>query len=250
MAPLETILALHQTLVELRDARDRLAGVPDWMSDLHDRHSARKAEIEAEQSIADDADRSRREAEAAVADARERLDHYQKQISQVTNQREYGALLKEIDTVKTEISEQEEAAVGALETAEEAQSKANEAREGFAELDATYAEELAKWEAQKPAVAERVDALEARAVELREPMAKPHQAIFDRLWQRTGGHAVSEVQRIEGRSGVMWHCTACSYNVRPQIAMEIRNGAIVQCESCKRILFWPPAPQEPDGAEA
>jgi predicted nucleic acid-binding Zn-ribbon protein len=39
--------------------------------------------------------------------------------------------------------------------------------------------------------------------------------------------------------GTMWHCTACNYNVRPQIVVEIRNnGSLIQCDSCKRILYF------------
>jgi predicted nucleic acid-binding Zn-ribbon protein len=38
------------------------------------------------------------------------------------------------------------------------------------------------------------------------------------------------------------HCEACQVRLRPQLIMEIRKGdRIVQCESCMRILYAPPA---------
>lgn len=245
MPQLESILSLQFTQVELEDARLKLAGVPDWMAELHDEYSSRKELIDAEEAAVAEAERERREAEAEVQDAQERLEKYQGQIRQVTTQREYGALLKEIDTVKEQIKNAEDRALQALQVNEEASEKAESLRAEFADLEGQYKTELAKWEEEKPSVAERAHELEKKAAALREQVPPGLLSLYDRLYKATRGEAVAKVLRIEvGRGQVMWHCKACHYNVRPQLLVEIRGGGIHQCESCKRILYWEDDPDD------
>src|SRR5687768_12437856 len=107
---LRTIVRLQRALDELRRAERQLAGVPDWMEELHGQHSARLAEIAAVQEAAEEAARNRRRAEGAIQEAAEKLKHFQQQVSLVRTQREYSALLTEIDTVKASIKSLEEQA--------------------------------------------------------------------------------------------------------------------------------------------
>ena len=101
---LETIVELQAALNHLRDAERRLHGIPDWMRELHEEHASSKAEIDEIEKAVEEAARERRTAEAAASDAQEKLKKYQQQINRVSTQREYGALLQEIDTVKGQIS--------------------------------------------------------------------------------------------------------------------------------------------------
>ncbi|MDA8017251.1 MAG: C4-type zinc ribbon domain-containing protein [Thermoanaerobaculia bacterium] len=246
MSDLDSIVELNKTLQELAAARQRLDGIPDWMEELHEEHSGRLAEIEGEEARRAEAEKVRREAEAAVSDAQEKLQRYQLQISQVTTQREYGALLKEIDGVKTEIKENEEAAVAAMEASEEAEQQVETMRSDFQELDQRYQDELAKWEEEKPGVEETAAHLKQRAEELKKEVPRGLLSLFQRLYERTNGNAVAEVVRLPMVKGnPMYHCTACNYNVRPQTLVELSRGQIHHCDSCKRILYY-----KPDAGEA
>ena len=237
---LDTIVELQAALHHLRDAERRLHGIPDWMRELHDEHASSKAEIEEIEMAVEEAARERRTAEAAAADAQEKLKKYQQQINRVSTQREYGALLQEIDTVKTQISGSEEKALSSLERHEQAQKQLDARRESFRELDERYAAELARWEAEKPGVAQQVADLKARIAELRGKLPRGVVSQFERILERYPGGALASVRLIErpGKAQREWHCSACNYRVRPQSVVEIRNGnGLVQCDSCKRILF-------------
>jgi len=238
---LDSVVALQHTLDDLERALRRLHGIPDWMQELHGEHAGRKAEIDAIATEIDDAGHERRTSEAEVDDARQKLRRYQLQINEVSTQREYGALLQEIDTVKRQISEGEERAIQALERADRLGEDLAAKRDGFRELDERYSTELAKWEAQKPEVAAEVDDLERRVDELRGEIPKNVLAQFDRLLERSGGAALAPIRRVDraaSRGASMWHCGVCNYRVRPQVVVEIRNtGRLIYCESCKRILY-------------
>lgn len=237
---LQGVRELQELLNQLKDAGRRLNEIPDWMTELHQEHSARKSEIAALEELAETAGRERRAAESAVQDAQEKLKKYQQQISKVSNQREYGALLQEIDTVKVQISTQEEAALGSLESADSAQKNLTELREAFRELDERYKSELARWEGEKPGVAKEVESLRARVSEVKGALPRARLSQFERILDRYPGGALSQVRIIErpGKGQREWHCSACNYRVRPQVLVEIRAGSeLIQCDSCKRILF-------------
>jgi hypothetical protein len=237
---LQNILELQAALSRLREAEGRLQGIPDWMRELHDEHEARKGEIQALEETAEEAARQRRAAESAVQDAQEKLKKYQQQINRVSTQREYGALLHEIDTVKGQISSQEEQAFSSLEHYEQAQKDLAALRESFREVEERYAAEMARWDSEKPEIARQAEDLRGRISDLKQRLARNLVSQFERILERYPAGAVAPVRIIErpGRGQREWHCAACNYRVRPQVVVEIRNGsALVQCDSCKRILF-------------
>lgn len=243
---LDTIIDLQNAIHQLKGAEQRLSGVPDWMRELHEEHTGRKAEIDALQEVAETAAKERRAAETAAQDAQEKLKKYQQQINRVTNQREYGALLQEIDTVKTQISSSEGQAFSALERHEKTEKDLAEKRESFRDLDERYSTELARWEAEKPGVAGQITELKEKIASLRGTLPRQVSSQFDRVLLRNPGGALSPVRPIErppGKTQREWACTSCNYRVRPQTVVEIRNSeALVQCDSCKRILYLEPEP--------
>ncbi len=242
MRLLETVVELQQTQNALTTARAQIEGVPDWMRELHTEHTARRAELDLLAASLEEAAAAQRLAQAAAADADARLRRFQDQISQVRNQREYSALLQEIDAAKAQIREHQGQAFAALERQESEQARSTEAEEAFREVDGRYQVELAKWEAQKPEVAREAEVLSGRLAALRERLPRPLLAQFDLICRRYGGQALAAARRVDriGRGQEMWHCSACHYRVRPQAIVEIRNqGAVVACDSCKRILYLP-----------
>jgi len=242
---LETIVELQEALNQLGEARERLHGIPDWMRELHDEHVARSAEIQVLDETAEILGRDRRLAEAAIGDAQEKLKKYQQQINRVSTQREYGALLQEIDGAKAQITTCEEQAFSLLDKLEQTQRDLATKREDFRELDQRYAAELARWEEEKPAVAQRVAELETQIAGLKAKLPRGLFSQFERIRERHGRTALAPIRLLErpGRGPREWHCGACNYRVRPQVVVEIRNSSdLVQCDSCKRILYLPEAP--------
>ncbi|MDH3405044.1 MAG: C4-type zinc ribbon domain-containing protein [Acidobacteriota bacterium] len=241
MTTIETIVDLQHAYTELGAAEELLQGIPDWMQELHEEYGARRTEIEAIAAAIELAAAERRGAEAGVADTQERLKHYQEQIGQVRNQREYSALLQEIDLVKQQILGFEEQALQALEQQETEQARLDEERQAFAELESRYQQELEKWEAQKPEVAAGAEKLRGRIEVLEGRLPPPILHQFRLIRERFDGVALAEVRELQrvGKGRQMWHCSGCNYRVLPQSLVEIRNnGSVVLCDSCKRILYY------------
>jgi predicted nucleic acid-binding Zn-ribbon protein len=154
----------------------------------------------------------------------------------VRNQREYSALLQEIDTAKEQISAVEERDLSAMEQGEEAQRLLEERSGDFQELDERYQQELQKWEGQKPDVARRAEELRQQVAELEARVPKAILAMFERTRLRYGGSALALVLEIDRKGPRIWHCGACNYRVRPQTVVAIQAKKIETCDSCRRIL--------------
>ncbi len=246
MSHLQTVIELQQALDKMRATEELLAGIPDWMQELHEQHSARNAEIESLETEIESLIQERRAHEAEIADYREKVKHYQEQISQVRNQREYGALLQEIDTAKRQIHNLEEQALATLESQEEIGSRLAEEREGFRALDEQHAAGLSQWEKEKPDVEQEAEKLKGRIEVLRERIPRPLLSQFERISEHYSGKALAPIQKIDRSKGpIMWHCGACNYRVRPQSVVLIQTqGALELCDSCKRILYFAEAPAE------
>jgi len=244
---LALVTELQHALTEARDLEALLSGIPDWMTELHEEHSERKAEIDALREVLETAAAERRAAEATATDCQEKLAGYQEQIGQVRNQREYGALLQEIDTVKNQIRECEEQALAAFARSEETEGQISEAEAAFADLDQRYADSQKKWEAEKPEIARQAKDLGKRIEHLEEGLPSNILGYFRRIFERHGGNAMAEVfevQQTGKKASPLWHCGACNYRVRPQAIVEIvDHGNLVLCDSCKRILYI----SSPDG---
>src|SRR5262245_16809177 len=194
---LQNILELQAALTRLREAEARLSGIPDWMRALHQEHETRKAEIASLEQTAEEAVRQRRAAEAAVQDAQEKLKKYQQQINRVSTQREYGALLQEIDTVKGQIASQEEQAFSSFEHHEQAQKELAALRESFREVEERYAAEMARWESEKPEITRQADDLRGRIADLKQLLPRGLVAQFERILDRYPAGAVAPVRPIE-----------------------------------------------------
>jgi hypothetical protein len=236
---LDSLVQLQLALKEADTARRQLEDLPDSMREVHDQHrTAVETMRRLEEQIESD-EHERRIAEAAAADANLKLGQYQDQINRVTTQREYGALLKEIDAVKAKVGGHEEEALGVIERIDVARRELEQVRGDFASLDQRYREQLALWEQERPSVAARLQDVERDIGRLRALIPIHLLRQFELLYQRLDGDALSTVAKMQAvaRGPVVWHCSVCNYRVRPQVIVEIKtNGALVQCERCHRFL--------------
>ena len=85
----------------------------------------------------------------------------------------------------------------------------------------------------------RPEEVVAELLTLKAELPRSVVAHFLRIVERVPGGAMAAIRRAERPGGqALWHCSACNYQIRPQVALEIRTkGSILQCDSCRRFLF-------------
>ncbi len=235
----ESIVELHEVLAALKDQKALYEGVPESMSQLHEERESVKREIDEIDEQLQRSELERRSQDGSAAEFKERIDQLQDQIGQVTTQREYGAILSEIDTAKENLRTHEEASLGELEASEEATTRKTELEDRFKELDGDYQTQLAAWEEERPAVKDRIDQLEAQLEVVRGKVSASVLAQFERLFERHDGDPLAKIHKIDRSGPSMWRCSVCNYSVRPQVVVEIRRSSeLVLCECGRQRIFY------------
>jgi len=171
-----------------------------------------------------------RELEQSLVHERDNMVRAEERLPAIKTQKEYVAVLKEIDSAKRfekEISEQIEAKKA--ETAgfvADRDEKAGEL-EGIVEKAATRLEEIRTESADLvEQLASRQEARDTLFQEIPKPMQRKYQLLFD----RRGGLAV--VQAAQGA------CQGCNMHLPPQLFNSLMRVAEIQtCPHCNRLLY-------------
>ena len=236
-ADLERLIALQRLDSTARDAERRLAEAPEREKALEERlATARERVTTAKQRLATN-QTSRREIEKDVAVHQGRLSKFREQAMAVKTNQEYHAIQKEIGFAQGEIKSIEDRI---LERMLEADELTATVKRGEAELVAeqkaveadrrTLSAELAELTASLTQIAAERAALVAK-------LDKALLALFEQVSNKRNGIAVAEA-----RDGI---CTICHVRLRPQVFNTVRrNEAILQCDTCNRVLYFVPAPAE------
>lgn len=229
-AQLLKLLRIQELALEIRGASAVVAGTPGRLEEIEGRFRERNAEYVAMKDRHEEIERDRSDREGETALLRETLKKYNDGLMNVKNTREYAAVLKEIDTVKAQISAHDDAILAGMTE--------------FEALAADLAERAAHIGEERAAVE-----AERRQVESDEAAANGQIARcgVERASIEAGLPAdlVDSVRRVEeARQGIFLakadkeSCTACFVRVRPQVFQEIRQATrIHSCNSCRRFLY-------------
>jgi predicted nucleic acid-binding Zn-ribbon protein len=159
------------------------------------------------------------------------LEHFQKQKGMVTNEREFTAVISEIDYA-TKALEETSARHRELEEAiasigEEIVSR----REARPEEEAAHREIVDSWEQRKEELRQKIHDLAHEAESIEAELQPKNRARVLRLLQSKHGTAMSAV--IDGS------CSVCHFALRPHLQQRVRRcEEIIDCEHCHRILYF------------
>jgi len=240
-ADLERLITLQRLDLAIHDAERRLADEPsrlqaiDAKLDAARQHVANaKAQLASSQSV-------RREIEKDTALHQGRLSKFRDQAMAVKTNQEYHAIQHEIAFAQNEIKGLEDRMLEKMVEADDLTAAVKQAETALATM-------TREGDAERRAIAVEHDQLRASVEQLQaERQAivsntpKDVLNVFEIVARRRGGVAVAEA-----RDGI---CTICHVRLRPQVFNTVRrNDAIIQCDSCQRILYFnPPAPAAPAG---
>jgi predicted nucleic acid-binding Zn-ribbon protein len=242
MSPdLQRLIDLQRFESAIADARSRIASHPQRLADADIRLTAATQALEAVKTRLKDNQDARRALEKDVALYQGRLSKFKDQQSAVKTNREYQALGHEIETAQQELGNVEEKV---LERMMEADVIAADIKEG----ERTFAARRAEIDAERKALVEELAAAETslktatdgRAA-LLESLDPRLVAVFEQVARARKGVAVT----LATRDGL---CSVCHVRLRPAVFQQVRhNDALVQCDSCQRILYYIPPPPPTEG---
>ena len=235
---LEGLIRLQAVESELKRTDGELAQLPARQAELEARLSAERSRLDALKGSLDGSQKSRKREEGALQDLEAKRSKYKGQLMDVKTNKEYTAMLHEIEGVEREIRSREDVILGEMESAESLVAEVKKEEEVFRREEARHKQEVAALEKQRGELTARRERLAGERAQAESAISDEVRALFHRVAKLRGaGLAAAR----EGR------CQECHLLLRLQMYSELkRNDAITQCPQCNRILYYDP----PVAAEA
>ncbi len=185
----------------------------------------------------------RKEADGYELELKEREEHIVRlraSLNKARTNKEYAAILKELNTLKADNSVLEDRALNAIEEVENIRGETQK----LSEKIKTEQQRLEQMERDNADEIERLRKMEeeliARRREAASKVPPESLAVFERVAQQYGGEAMAAVE-IEGdRPPHSYICGGCfmSLNAEHANALRVRDE-VRTCDNCGRILYIP-----------
>src|SRR5262245_39817244 len=227
---LERVIALQRLDTAAHDAERRLADQPQREKALDERREAARADLAAaKEQLAKNAE-ARRAIEKDVAVHQGRLSKFREQAMAVKTNVEYHAIQKEMAFAQGEIKTLEDGILERLLEADEITARVKQAEAMLGKEQKAVEAERKAMAAEHVQLQASLEKIAADRTELVKALDPSVLATFELVSKRRNGIGVAEA-----RNGI---CTICHVRLRPQVFNTVlRNEAILQCDSCNRILF-------------
>jgi predicted nucleic acid-binding Zn-ribbon protein len=233
-ADLEKLVRLHTLELELGREEGELAAIPRLRQELADRLAADRGRLDGARAALEACQKSRKQHEAAVQDLEAKRSKYKGQLMEVKTNKEYTAMLHEIEGVEREIRSREDQILEEMEKAETLTQDVRREETAFKAVEQDAQREAGELDGKEKKVGAEVARLRAERDEVARSVPEDARYLYQRV-AKLRGTAVAEV-----RDGI---CQTCHMTVRPQVWVELRkNETLFQCESCSRILYYQPPP--------
>lgn len=228
---MQALAPLHECEQALDALSRRRAELPGRIAEVEGKAQAARERIAAQREALEEAEKLRREREAALQDTEAKRDKFKGQTALVKTNEEYTALLREIDQAGENISQIEEEILVAMERIEEvtdglAATEREQERiaQDFDRQAKQLQDELRQVESELESSAKQLD---ERVAEL-EPGVRH---LFERARQAKGSGTAS----LKGQV-----CVACHRDVPFEDINRVIGGDVVPCQSCRRLLVVDP----------
>jgi predicted nucleic acid-binding Zn-ribbon protein len=232
-ADLERLISLQRIDSAIHDADHRLADEPARIKALDTRlDDARQQVATARDAVARNV-AARREIEKDVALHQGRLSKFRDQAMNVKTNQEYHAIQHEIAFAQNEIKSHEDRMLERMLEADDLAAALKTAEGGLATAQKEVDAEKRAIAVEHDVLRSKLDTLKGDRAGIVGSLTQEALSIFEMVSKRRHGVAVAEA-----RDGI---CTICHVRLRPQVFNTVRrNEAVIQCDSCQRILYFVP----------
>jgi hypothetical protein len=187
--------------------------------------------------------KKRRELEAEVKDLKVQIGKYKRQTNDVKTNKEYTALLKEIEESEKKVDGLEEAFISEMLLEDDIQKEIRAANLRYAEAQDKLTREKERIFQKKREMEEKAALLAAQRESLLPELPPEQVNLYHRIYQNKGGMALSPVTDD--------FCSMCHVRVRPQVLNELKEAKkVILCENCGRVLYYKAKPEEKAEAES
>ena len=231
---LEALVRLHHVEADLKRVEADLAELPRLRQQVEERLLRDRSRLDAARADLEASQKTRKQNESAVQDLEAKRSKYKGQLMEVKTNKEYTAMLHEIEGVDRDIRAREDLILEEMEKAEELAGRVKSEEASFRVVEADARTETGALDARERDLGADAERLRAEREAVVASVPADALALYGRV-AKLRGTAVAEA-----RDGI---CQTCHVKIRVQVWVEIRkNERVFQCEACSRVLYYEPPP--------
>ena len=228
---LDRLIRLQRLETAAEEARRTIADHPERAQALDTRLQQARNLVAGVKARLGAAFEKRRADEKEVATVQTRLAKYKDQLLEVKTNREYTAMLHEIEAAQNDIRVREDRILEIMMESDDLGAEAKRTESELKKAEKEIAAERAALQEEMVSMRAQLEQVSAARQKLATEIDRLALAIFEQTAKSRKGVAVAEA-----RNGL---CTICHVRLRPQVFNEVRrNESIIQCDSCRRILYF------------
>jgi uncharacterized protein len=232
---MKRLVRVQEIISEVEALQEKIAAVPVEVARLEKDLLAAQKDVESEKAHLQELGKDRRRLEMELMGIEAKITKYQSQLLEVKTNKEYQAMLHEIEGCRKERAafderilvemEESEKRQGAVRTLEETlENKRRDTAQGKTRLDAE-AQELKR----------RAGTLEVERRSLEAEISADYLQPFLKVARQRKGLALVAVRDER--------CGGCHVRVMPKLIQQVRRAqGLIACDSCKRFLYVPDEP--------
>jgi uncharacterized protein len=230
-----------KTLIDLQGVDTRIAAheaeaarLPKEIAAIHAEIETAKKDVDAGKTRLDAAKKDQRTREKDLEVVQAKRSKTEGRLYEVKTNKEYSAVLAEIEEIKQEKGRVEEEILVLMESQERLTADIKDAEGRFKSRETQGKQEEAALQEKLRAVEADLALVRTERAELARQLPAPVLADYDKLLKARGGLALAQVVKPN-------LCGGCRMTVTPQRLQELRaQSALLPCESCGRYLYWLP----------
>jgi predicted nucleic acid-binding Zn-ribbon protein len=228
---LTRLIRLQQLETAADEARRRIADHPARTQALDARLQSARDAVAGMKAKLTAASEKRRAEEKEVASVQTRLAKYKDQLLEVKTNREYTAMLHEIDAAQNDIRAREDRILEIMMESDELNAGIKKSEGELKAAEKDIAAERTVIDTEMAELQAAIDKTTTERETLVASIDRQVLSIFEITAKSRKGVAVAEA-----KDGL---CSICHVRLRPQVFNEVRkNESIIQCDSCRRILYF------------
>ena len=227
---LRNLIALQDIELKIASLQKKAADIPNQIQSLNNEFQRIQMEQQEHLARGKELANRRRVLEGEVDMLRTRLSKLKDQLMAVKTNKEYTAMLHEIQMAEAQIRDEEDKILEIMEETEGSEKDLKHAEQEMLKRSAAIQSDIRQTNDSAPA-------LEAELARLREEKTAVESQVGEELLARY--RRISEARKgmalAEAKDEL---CSACHVRIRPQVYAELlRTDNIHVCDSCSRILF-------------
>lgn len=224
------LIELQKADSAIRTFNVRKTKLPEKIAELDRELAAFEAAAEEVRNKYEDLTKRQREKDSDLKKGQESLKKTQERLTEVKTNKEYQAVLKEIEVIKEKSGQAEDVIISTLEEADRVRGEVKVKEAALEEYRQQYASERKKVEEELGALDAELLTCRQKNDEIRRQIAEDLLRRYETIQGIRNGLAVVEVWKEV--------CKGCHMNIPPQLYNELQKTTeLISCPNCNRIIY-------------